>query len=79
MAVYYRLRKLSKIAGMEYVGRKFMHPHVFRHSFVMNAINKGVDMKYIQRETGHASIQMLGNYMSLRKEDIERNRQKMWE
>lgn len=52
------VRKTAERAGIKHPdpGKKHIHPHIFRHSFVRNLIALGMPPTYIQRLAGHADI-----------------------
>lgn len=76
---YRIVRAVCKKAGFEHIADgKFAHPHTMRHSFCVHGVREGVDFKHLQKQTGHATVDMLLKYRTLRKEDIERERDKMW-
>ena len=76
---YYIIRNISKRAGIERIGKHWVHPHTMRHSYVMRGINRDVKISYIQKQVGHSTTASLSSYMSLKKKDIEREGKKMWE
>jgi integrase/recombinase XerD len=51
--VWYLVRRYCKKAG---IGSKNGHPHVFRHSFAINAILQGVSPGTLAGWLGHASL-----------------------
>lgn len=63
---YRIVRKVCERAGIKVIGKdRFPHPHSFRHTYVMHSINKGIDTKLIQDQTGHSSVATLGAYFGL--------------
>lgn len=50
--------KCAKRAGINHPnqGKKQINPHLFRHSFVRNALRDSVPLQYIQKAVGHSSI-----------------------
>lgn len=50
--------KCAKRAGVTHPNpsRKRVNPHLFRHSFVRNALKAGVPLQYVQQIVGHSSI-----------------------
>ncbi len=50
--------KCAKRAGVNHPnpGRNKINPHLFRHSFVRNALKAGMPLQYVQQIVGHSSI-----------------------
>ena len=44
--------------------------HLFRHTFITNAVNSGVSPLILQRITGHSTMKQLSNYYNARVSDI---------
>lgn len=42
-----------------------VHPHRFRHTFAVNMLRNGTDIRTLQKLMGHASIQILMRYLNL--------------
>ncbi len=42
-----------------------VHPHCFRHTFAVNMLRNGTDIRTLQKLMGHASIQILMRYLNL--------------
>ena len=53
----------AKNAGIE----KEITPHVFRHSFAVELLNKGIDMEYLQELLGHSSLSTTQMYTHVNK------------
>ena len=50
--------KCAQKAGVKHPNpaRKQINPHLFRHSFVRNALKAGMPLQYVQKILGHSSI-----------------------
>ncbi len=55
--------RLSKRTGIH------IHCHRFRHTFAVNMLRNGTDIRTLQRLMGHASIQILTRYLNLANAD----------
>ena len=53
------ISKIAKAAGLEKLA---IHPHMLRHSAGYSAVNKGADIRVIQRFLGHRNIQSTAIY-----------------
>jgi len=51
--------RISKRTGIH------VHPHRFRHTFAVNMLKNGTDIRTLQKLMGHASIQILTRYLNL--------------
>lgn len=59
------ITKIGKKAGMKYVGKRKIHPHVFRHSYAVLMSKKVKDiheLKKLQILMGHSNINMTAFY-----------------
>jgi integrase/recombinase XerD len=45
------------------IGRPSIHPHTFRHSFAINSVRHGVDIRRLQQVVGHMSINTTAFYL----------------
>ena len=72
------VRHICKLANIGKLGTKQPHCHNFRHQFVMIGVRNGVPMKYLQKQTGHASLTQLGEYIEISEEEKADNLNKMW-
>ena len=52
-------RRISKRVGFR------IHPHRFRHTFAVNMLRNGTDIRTLQKLMGHASVQILMRYLNL--------------
>ena len=55
----------------ELVGINKVHPHLFRHSYAINLIRQGCDVRRLQMLLGHAGIQTTSVYLRFNDEDIK--------
>ncbi|GAB4528539.1 MAG: tyrosine-type recombinase/integrase [Pleurocapsa sp.] len=73
MSLFTRLKRKTGIAIP-------VTPHKIRHSHATDLIREGVDMAYVQRRLGHASIQTTNDtYVHVSNEDMKREYQKYLE
>lgn len=67
-------RRLSRVTGIE------VTPHMFRHTHATELIRNGMEMSYVQKRLGHASIQTtIDTYVHVNSEDMKREYQKYLE
>jgi site-specific recombinase XerD len=52
-----------------------IHCHRFRHTFAVNMLRNGADIRTLQKLMGHASIQILTRYLNLASADVIRAHQ----
>ena len=55
----------------EMAGIHNVHPHIFRHSYSINLIRQGCDVRRLQLSLGHAGIQSTSVYLKFNDEDIK--------
>lgn len=59
------VKKIGKKAGLEFVGKRKIHPHIFRHSYAVMMSKKVKDiheLKKLQILLGHSNINMTAFY-----------------
>lgn len=73
--VFKLIRETGKRAGIEYVGRKKLHPHHLRHSFAVHQVRNNVksidQLRMLQRYMGHTDIGMTAHYLQFGTEDMK--------
>ncbi len=62
-------RELIKRYG-QYIG-KHVHPHTFRHSYAINMVRHGVDIRTLQQVLGHASMSTTAVYLQFNDKDLQ--------
>ena len=71
MELFCRLKRKTGIA---------VHPHLFRHTHATDLIREGMEMAYVQKRLGHASIQTtINTYVHVTNEDMKQEYQKYLE
>ena len=50
---------------------KDVHPHTFRHSYAINMIRNGCDIRRLQQVLGHASLNTTAVYLQFNDKDIQ--------
>jgi integrase/recombinase XerD len=48
-----------------------IHPHTFRHSFAINSVRHGVDLRRLQQVLGHTNINTTAVYLKFNDEDLQ--------
>ena len=73
--VFKLTREIGKRAGIEYVGRKKLHPHHFRHSFAVYQVRNNIrtieQLRMLQRYMGHIDIGMTAHYLQFSTDDMK--------
>jgi integrase len=72
------VHKICADVGINMVGKRMPHPHNFRHTYVTINMRKGADLKFMQNQTGHASIAMLSEYMGLKEKESQKQIKKLF-
>jgi len=65
-------RLVSKYGETAGIDKDKCHPHVLRHSHAVYALKSGVDLRTLQQNLGHSSIEVTAIYLTL---DIEDRKQ----
>jgi len=47
-----------------------IHPDAFRHSYAINIVRNGVDLRRLQQLLGHSNIQTTTVYLQFRDQDL---------
>jgi integrase/recombinase XerD len=72
--VFKLIRKLGKQAGIEYVGKKRLHPHHLRHSFAVHQVRTRVktaeDLRKLQMYMSHANIATTSHYLQFSPDEL---------
>ncbi len=50
---------------------KDIHPHTFRHSFAINSVRHGVDLRRLQQVLGHTNINTTAIYLQFNDQDLQ--------
>ena len=69
MTVQKICQRLSKRIGVH------IHAHRFRHTFAVNMLRAGTDLRTLQRLMGHSDIRILARYLNLASDDAIRMHQ----
>ena len=77
-AIFKMVRSIGRRAHILTVGSKKIHPHHFRHSFVVNALKKGVKIETIQKLVGHKDISTTAHYLQFSSEELKEAVEKIW-
>ncbi len=68
VAVYKRLRKLGRDAGI----KQTVTPHLLRHTFATHLVHKGADLRSVQEMLGHANLETTTVYTSVDAERLKK-------
>jgi integrase/recombinase XerD len=52
-------------------GYLFIHPRTFRHSFAINSVRHGVDIRRLQQVLGHSNINTMAVYLQFNDKDVQ--------
>ena len=64
--LYHTIKRLGDRAGITDA-----HPHKFRHTYAINFLRNGGNVKTLQEILGHESMDMVMNYVHLAEQDID--------
>jgi integrase/recombinase XerD len=56
------IRQLCRQAGQR-VGKRLVHPHLFRHACATHMLDAGADLRTIQVLLGHAKLETTARYL----------------
>lgn len=76
------IRKSGKLAGIEYVGSKRLHPHHFRHSFIREGAIRAEtpkDIVLLSEQAQHGKIQTTMQYLRYAPQDQRELLKRMFE
>jgi site-specific recombinase XerD len=62
--VWHLVKKYGRMVGVD------VHPHTLRHSYAINMIRNGVDIRRVQLLLGHAGIQTTTVYLQFKDADL---------
>ncbi len=72
--IFKLIRKLGKQVGIEYVGKKRLHPHHLRHSFAVHQVRTNVktaeDLRKLQMYMSHANIATTSHYLQFSPDEL---------
>jgi site-specific recombinase XerD len=72
--VFKLIRKLGKSVGIEYVGKKRLHPHHLRHSFAVHQVRTNVktaeDLRKLQMYMSHANMATTSHYLQFSPDEL---------
>jgi integrase/recombinase XerD len=69
MGIYRVIQRLCHKAGIE---KEHVGPHMLRHTFGRQIINRGGDLVTVQKMLGHTTLTMARHYANLADEEIQR-------
>jgi len=58
-------RLVSKYAGQVGIDRDKRHPHVLRHTHAVHALKSGIDLRTLQQNLRHSSIEVTAIYLTM--------------
>jgi len=62
--VFYIVKKYGNMVGVK------IHPHTLRHSFAINMVRQGTDLRRLQLMLGHSSLSITQVYLQFNDNDI---------
>jgi len=73
-AVGYRVRTISDPLGFDHV----VSPHICRHTYAVNAVDRGVSVEFLQRAMGHSKIQNTQVYLDVKGDRVAEKFEEAW-
>ena len=62
-------RLIHRLANRALITRK-VSPHVLRHTYAVNCLRKGIDVRYLMQLLGHERLQTTQGYLNLSPDDV---------
>lgn len=60
------IKRIAQRAGMT----RNIHPHIFRHTFCVRCLEKGIDSRIVQKIAGHSSILITMRYLNIQDDSV---------
>lgn len=70
-------RQLGNIVKKYKVDGYDLHPHTFRHSFAVNCLQSGMNIRSLQKILGHSSLGITQVYLDIVGEDVKKDFEKV--
>ena len=61
----------ERLSGVTVYVNKDVHTHTFRHSFAINSVRHGVDIRRLQQVLGHSNINTTAVYLRFNDQDLQ--------